>query len=89
MAEVRAQLSRLVEEAVRTHERIEVTRNGRRAAVILSAEDYDAIIETLEVLGDASLMASIREAEAEFDRGEYVSAEQMDAEMAARGHTDR
>lgn len=34
---------------VRTHQRIEVTKKGRRAAVILSAEDYDAIMETLEI----------------------------------------
>ena len=44
LAEVRANLSKLVDEAVRTHQRIEVTRQGRRAAVILSAEDYDYLV---------------------------------------------
>lgn len=50
LAEVRANLSKLVEEAVRTHERIEVTSQGRRAAVILSADDFDSIMETLAIL---------------------------------------
>jgi antitoxin YefM len=45
LAEVRANLSKIVDEAVRTHQRIEVTRQGRRAAVILSADDYDSIME--------------------------------------------
>lgn len=57
LAEVRANLSKLVDEAVRTHQRIEVTRQGRRAVVMLSADDYDSIMETLEILGDQSLMA--------------------------------
>ncbi|MCB1263072.1 MAG: type II toxin-antitoxin system Phd/YefM family antitoxin [Mycobacterium sp.] len=33
LAEVRANLSKLVDEAVRTHLRIEVTRQGRRASI--------------------------------------------------------
>jgi prevent-host-death family protein len=52
LADVRARLSKLVDEASSTHERIEITRNGRRAAVILGAEDYDSLVETLEVLAD-------------------------------------
>jgi prevent-host-death family protein len=35
LAEARAQLSKLVEEASATHERIEITKNGHRAAVLL------------------------------------------------------
>ena len=56
LAEVRANLSKLVDEAVRTHQRIEVTRQGRRAAVILSADDFDSIMETLAILSDQELM---------------------------------
>ncbi len=62
LAEARAQLSKLVDEAMCTHERVEVTKNGRRAAVILGAEDYDSIMETLDILGDAATMADIRAA---------------------------
>ncbi len=65
LAEVRANLSKLIEEAVRTYERIEVTRQGRRTAVILSAEDYDSIMETLAILSDQELMRDVRAAEAE------------------------
>ena len=41
IADVRANLSKLVDEAMRTHQRVEVTKNGRRAAVLMSADDYD------------------------------------------------
>lgn len=85
LAEVRANLSKLVDEAVRTHQRIEVTRQGRRAVVMLSADDYDSIMETLEILGDQSLMAEIRDAEAAEDRGEVYSLDDVTAEMRERG----
>ncbi|AKN16379.1 prevent-host-death protein [Mycobacterium haemophilum DSM 44634] len=78
-------MSRLVEEAVRTHARIEVTRQGRRVAVILSAEDYDSIIETLAILGDQALVDDLRQAETEANRGELYSLEDVTADMRARG----
>jgi prevent-host-death family protein len=42
LADARAHLSKLVDEAVRTHERVEITRNGQRAAILMSADDFDA-----------------------------------------------
>ncbi len=84
LAGARAQLSKLVDEAVRTHERIEVTKNGRRAAVILSADDYDSLMETLDILGDAEAMAAIREAESLTD-DQWIPGEVVQAELRASG----
>lgn len=89
LAEVRANLSKLVDEAVRTHQRIEVTRQGRRAAVILSADDFDSIMETLAILSDQELMREVREAEAEAESGELFSLEEVTAEMRAAGRLPR
>lgn len=85
LAEVRANLSKLVDEAVRTHERIEVTRQGRRAVVILSADDYDSIMETLAILSDQDLMRDVRAAEAEAELGELFTLEEVTEEMRAAG----
>lgn len=82
-------MSKLVEEAVRTHQRIEVTRQGRRAAVILSADDFDSIMETLAILSDQELMRDVREAEAEAENGEIFSLEEVTAEMRAAGRLPR
>ena len=70
LAEARAQLSRLVDEAARTHERVEITRNGHRAAVLLGADDYDSLMETLDVLSDAGVVAEVRAALDEEASGE-------------------
>ncbi|WP_197715257.1 type II toxin-antitoxin system Phd/YefM family antitoxin [Nocardioides baekrokdamisoli] len=84
LATARAQLSQLVDEAMRTHERVEVTRNGRRAAVILSADDYDSLMETLDILGDAEAMAAIRESEALAD-DQWIPGDVVQAELRAAG----
>ena len=47
LADVRTQLSKYVEDVVSTHERVTITRNGRPAAVLISAEDLEALEETL------------------------------------------
>jgi prevent-host-death family protein len=87
LAEARANLSRLVDEATTTHERIEVTKNGRRAAVILSVDDFDSIMETLDVLGDSQLVAAIAEGEAEIRREETSTLDEVGAALAARTQT--
>ncbi len=85
LAEVRANLSKLVDEAVRTHERIEVTRQGRRAAVILSADDFDSIMETLAILSDQELVREVRAAEAEAENGQIYTRDEVSKEMRAAG----
>ena len=77
LAEARANLSQLVDEAMRTHERVEITRNGRRAGVLLSAEDYDSIMETLDILSDSEAMADLREADAAIARGDIYTIQQV------------
>lgn len=89
LAEVRANLSKLVDEAVRTHQRIEVTRKGRRAAVILSADDYDSIMETLAILSDQELMREIRAAETAAEGGEVYTLDEVAEEMRAVGRLPR
>lgn len=89
LAEARANLSRLLDEVVRTHQRIEVTRQGRRAAVILSAEDFDTIIETLDILSDPEAMRELRTADEEVARGELVTLDEVTEEMRALGRLHR
>jgi len=84
IADVRANLSKLVEEAERTHQRVEVTKNGRRAAVLMSADDYDSLMETLDILGDAATMADLREAASLTDE-QWIPGDVVRAELRAAG----
>lgn len=79
VADARAQLSRLVDEAERTHERFEITRNGHRAAVLLGADDYDALRETIAVLADESLLAAHLVGAAEAQAGDTLDVTELAA----------
>ncbi len=87
LAEVRQDLSRFVDEAMTTHARIDITRNGKRAAVLMSADDYDSLIETLDVLGDAALVRDIRSGLRDAAEGRTHSHEEVVADLRARGKT--
>jgi prevent-host-death family protein len=50
LTEAKDKLSALVDEADTTHEIIQITRHGRVAAVIMSADDLDSLNETLHAL---------------------------------------
>ena len=85
LADARASLSKHIESAATTHERFEITRNGARVAVLLSAEDYDALVETVDILSSPDEVAALRQAIAELESGDVSSADEVRAAMVARG----
>jgi antitoxin YefM len=71
--------------AATTHERFEITRNGARVAILLSADDYDSLVETVEILSSPDEVAALRTATAELESGDMSSAAEVRAAMIARG----
>ena len=89
VADARAHLSRLVEEAEATHERFEITRNGRRVAILIGADDYDALRQTIAVLSDTDLIRAHIEGAAALWNGDYVDASGLAAAMREAGRPPR
>jgi len=79
---VRDHLSEIVDRVEREHDRVVITRNGREAAVLLSAADLAELEETLSVLSDPQAMADVREADAAYAKGEVIRG--VDAVRALR-----
>ncbi len=69
---VRDHLSELVDRVEREHDRVMITRNGRDAAVLISAADLDELEETVSVLSDPEALADIREADQAYGRGDVI-----------------
>lgn len=84
LAAVKARFSQVIDEVAGTHERVTVTRNGSPVAVILALEDYESLMETLEILSDPHAVAEIRRAESEMDDGMAYDVTQVRAALAAR-----
>ena len=89
VADARAQLSRLVEAAEATHERFEITRNGQRVAVLLGADDYDALRETIAVLSDGELLAAHLEGLRALADGDVVDERGLAVAMERAGRLPR
>lgn len=58
-----------------------LTENGRPKAVIMSAEEFDSLMETMEILSDPKIMKDIEKVEEEYKRGEYITWEEMKKEL--------
>lgn len=65
LTEVRDKLREIVDDVSTTGNEYVITRHGRNVAVILGYDEYEALVETLNILGDDDAMAAIAEAEAE------------------------
>lgn len=61
LSEVKMKLSALVEGVVAKDDEIIITRNGKAAAVILSADEYEGWKETQEIKANPELMRQIQE----------------------------
>lgn len=59
LTEARKDLSKIVDEVSTLHEHVTITRQGRPAAVVMSADEFESWRETIEILSDPEAMAAI------------------------------
>lgn len=70
LTEVRDNFKAIVDEVLSTGTEFTITRHGRPVAVVLSHDEYESMVETLNILSDDDTMDAILEAEAEIDSQE-------------------
>ena len=73
LSEARERLSEIVEEVAMTGGEFLITKHGRPMAVLLASDEYESLIETLNILSDSDAMAAIREAEDDLASGELIN----------------
>ena len=76
ITEAREELTSLPDRLAETHETVTVTRRGKPVLAILPWEEYEALIETLEILGDVETMAVLRQGIKEAKQGKAIPWEQ-------------
>lgn len=74
----RANAAGFLEQIKATKRPLVLTQHGRSAAVVMDVEEYESLVEELEVVRD------IRLAKAELARGEGVPHDEVVAELRAR-----
>ena len=81
--EARNQLTSLPEQFDREREpeAVTVTRRGKPVLAILPWELYESVLETLEILGDETLMRMLRQSILEADDGSLVPWKVLEPEL--------
>lgn len=81
ISEVRQNLANLVDKAQKRFDEYVITVNGKPAAVLMSAAEYESWKETNEILADPVAMREISEAEKDVEAGRYITLEQLKKEL--------
>lgn len=77
VTEVKRELLVHVKNIEKRGESIAITRNGHPAAVLLSLDDYEGLLETVEILSDKKLLKSLRKSRRELETGKLIPHEKV------------
>ena len=69
--EARNRLAQLMAEATADHEPVAITRNGTAAVVLIDAEEYASMAETLALLSSPANARRLRKGLGEFKAGKF------------------
>lgn len=89
LIEVQAHLAALISNVENEHERITVTRNGVPSAVVLSADEWESLQETLAVLSDQQAVADLQESADNIAEGELCDTDEVLEEFEQRRSSPR
>ena len=79
--ELRPKLSKVIDDIHKKFDRYVITRRGKPEVVMMSIDDYEGLLETLEIESDPQLMADIRKAGQEMKEGKGKTLEQIHKEL--------
>ncbi len=77
LTDVRRDLSEIIDEIDRTGAECIITKHGRPVAVIVPHDEFEALVETLNILSEAETMAAIEQGEKEIQTGELPDLDEV------------
>ena len=77
LRQAQSQLARLITEVQEHGEKVVITRSGRPAGILISVDEYEGLIETLELLSDPELAKSVQQGLEDLRRDRLVSHEEV------------
>lgn len=81
LSEVKTHLTQILTEIDQLGESVKITRSGKPVGVLLPVDEYEGLMETLEILADTELMEGIRRGLEEAEQGEVISHEELWREL--------
>jgi prevent-host-death family protein len=81
ISKVKDRLNELVDAASVTHEQVMITKNGSPAAVLVGADEWESIQETLFWLSQPGIRDIVADADADIAAGRTLGEDQVRAEL--------
>jgi prevent-host-death family protein len=78
---LRPKLPRVIDEIDSKMDRFIVTKRGKPVALMMSVDDYESLLETLDILSNSKLIKKIKRAEADIKRGRIKTLDKIDKEL--------
>lgn len=77
VSQAKTHFPQLVRDVDVRHEHFVLTRNGKPKAVLLSVDEWEGVLETLEIMSDKRLVKDIRKSLEELHQGKTYSFEEV------------
>jgi antitoxin YefM len=80
VTQVKKKLLEIIKEMVEEDITVAVTKNGVPVSVLMSADRYEGLLETIEILADRSVVKALARTSKEFQAGKVLTHEEAWAE---------
>ena len=80
VTQVKRELLEIVKEMAEEDFTVAVTKNGAPVSVLMSADRYESLLETIEILADRRIVKALNRSSKEFQAGKVMTHEEAWAE---------
>ncbi|MBL7685677.1 MAG: type II toxin-antitoxin system Phd/YefM family antitoxin [Deltaproteobacteria bacterium] len=77
VTDVKQRLLELLKKVNLYHEVVTITKNGTPEGVLLSLEDFESLMETIEILGDPHLIESLKRSKKQAKQNKFYSDDEV------------
>ena len=82
LKELRPELPKVIKRIDGRLDRYVITKRGKPVVVMLSIDDYESLMETLDILADPRAMAGLRKGEEDIRKGKTRSWQEIKRSLA-------
>ena len=77
LKELRPELPQVIKDIDTKLDRYIIIKRGKPVAVMMSPDDYDGLLETIDILSDKETVSRIKKAKREIKEGKTISLEEL------------
>lgn len=77
ITQVKRDLMKLIESLKKNGAHVVITKEGKAEGVLMSSDEYEALMETLDILSDQKILEDLKKAKEDFKKGRIYSHDEV------------